>query len=422
MNLTKPQAILFSIVAAIVLFFLLGFLGVIPIFKPPQQNSAPDINLTIWGIEDDIAMRPFIDKYTAININARITYRKIDENNYESVLLDALASRKGPDIFMFHRSWLSRHENKIVPASEAQVPFIKMGLYPDIVAKDFSANSKVYALPLYLDSLALFYNKDIFNSKSITFPPATWNDLKNLIPYLAEFDSARQIKKPAVAIGGSAKSIGTASDILTLLMLQMNSQVVNKTTGEIRFDQNAMSAFNFYLQFSNPSSQYYTWNNDLGDSLDSFSSGNTAMIIDYARKIPLIKKKNPFLNFAVAPVPQFNPSAPVNYSDYWGLAVSNQSTSTTYAWNFVAFAASNAENSQGYLTAVNLPPALKVLINQLINDPQYSVFARQSFTATSIPYYKPAYSQAISNMIELVLNGRLSPNRALSQTASELNP
>ncbi len=329
MNFTKSQIIIFGAVGFVVLFLILGFFGIIPIFKTGTSGPSGSTNqivLNFWGIDSYESFKPLFDIFSQTNQGIKIEYRQIDEKNYENTLLNAMAVSKGPDIFMFHRSWLPRQGDKVVPVDNSQFSLYNLRqLFPDVIEKDFSSNNKIYALPLYLDSLALFYNKDIFNSKSIAITPSTWNDFGNLIPVLTQFDFSHQIKKSAAAIGGSGKSIKNASDLLTLLMLQYGSQFTDPQTEKIAFDDYSFKAFNFYLQFSNSSDSHYTWSDNFADSIDAFSSGDAAMIFDYSRRIPNIKQKNPFLNFAVAPMPQFDVSRPVNYADFWGLAVSKQS-------------------------------------------------------------------------------------------------
>ncbi|PIR44114.1 hypothetical protein COV23_01615, partial [Candidatus Wolfebacteria bacterium CG10_big_fil_rev_8_21_14_0_10_31_9] len=258
--------------------------------------------------------------------------------------------------------------------------------------------------------------------KSIALPPATWDDLKNLIPYLTELDSSNQIKKSAIAIGGSNKSVDKSSDILTLLLFQFNSSFINPQNYAVNFDNKSVEALNFYLQFANPTSKYYTWNNNLNNSLDSFASGDTAMMINYAKQAQVIKKKNPFLNFAIAPVPQFNLSRPSNFTDYWGMAVSTQSKFPIDAWDFIIAFTAHDNFIEKYIKNTKLPPATRTLINKYIGDPDLSAFAKQSLSSTSISGLDTTvFAQSLSNAIESVLNGKLNSSKALDQVRAEMN-
>ncbi|MDI6717914.1 MAG: extracellular solute-binding protein [Patescibacteria group bacterium] len=424
-NFTKSQKIIISVAVFIVLFFILVFLGVIPGLNKNggYGGTGRQITLNFWGVDSYDIVKPLLESYNKIHQNTRINYQQINEKNYEITLLNSLAKNSGPDVFMFHRSWLPKHGDKIIPVSDSQFPYINLRqLYPDVIEKDFASNRQVYALPLYLDSLALFYNKDIFNTKGIAVNPTTWNDFKNLIPYFTDLDLNHQIKKSAAGIGGSAKSIENASDILELLMLQYGSDFTPSPGGKIFFNDKAIGALNLYLQFSNPASQYYTWSDNFGNALNTFSTGDSAMFFGYARQMAAIRQKNPYLNYSIMPVPQINPSRPVNIADYWGLAVSQQSKNSQAAWDFIINSTADSQTSLLYLKSAGESPALKSLINQYYKDLDLNIFAKQALTANSVyQYNRENFGKSVSNMIESIINGKLSPQRALQQAEAEIN-
>ncbi|MDP3015353.1 MAG: extracellular solute-binding protein [bacterium] len=448
MNLSKNQIIIIGIAGIIVLFFILLFLGVIPGLKKSGTGGnfgtiggGSETVVNFWGIADSDndakAIRAVIEEYQKINKGVRIDFTAFDNaKNYEKTLLNAFATGKAPDIVAFHNTWLTKHCDKIIPIPETVFPLSALQqLFPQVVEQDFvlrqthSASSGqaqdkslIVALPLYIDTLALLYNKDMFDAKAISLPPTTWQTFQNLVPYLREVNLLNQITKPASAIGGSEKNIDNASDLLNLLMMQFGSKMIDDY-GKSSFVREGLPALNFYLQFSNPNSPYYTWNENLRYSLNSFSDGSTAMIFNYASRIPLIKAKNPYFNVGIAPMPQpTGISQPLNYADYWGLSVSNQSRQSDLAWNFILFASANPQTAEIYLQAAKKPPALRSLIQKYINDPELGVFSRQALTARS--WRQPdsnAIKQIFSNIIESILSGKISPQQGLEQAENEIN-
>jgi ABC-type glycerol-3-phosphate transport system substrate-binding protein len=434
MTLTRTQIIIIGIAGIIVLFFILVFLGLIPGLKKPGSNGfleiggGQQIDLYFWGVSEanpNNAINALINEYSKTNPNIRINYQQFDDaNSYEKALLNALAAFRAPDIIMFHNSWLAKHYDKVSPLSETFLPLAQFQqLFPYVAEQDFVLNQRVYSLPLYIDTLALLYNKDIFDAKAIALLPTTWSQFQNLVPQLKSVNQFNQIIGPAAAIGGSEKSIHSSSNLLNLLMMQFGSQMVDQY-GRINFGSAGLQALNFYIQFANPSSPYYTWNDNFTYSLDNFSQGSTAIIFDYASQIPLIKNKNPYLRIGVAPMPQpAGTSQPIkDYANYWGLSVSSQSQKVNLAWNFALYATANPQASEIYLQAAKKPPALKSLIEKYKNDPEIGVFARQALTARS--WRQPdsaAVKQIFSNIIESVLTGRLNSEQALRQAENEIN-
>jgi len=431
MNLSKSQIMILGGIGLVVLFFVLVFLGAIPGLKPSDSggfslgmSGGNQQKLSFWGTgeaDNSNSIQRLLEEYSKSG-GIQVDYRHFDNAGvYEKTLLNALAIGRGPDIFIFHSSWLPKHYDKAYPAPEPlNVAYVQQ-MFPDVVQKDFTIENRVYALPLYIDTLALFYNKDIFNAKSIALVPETWQDFQNLIPKLRELNILNQIVKPAAAIGGSEKSISNASDLLSLLMIQKGSQMISGQ-GQSDFGLRGLEAFNFYLQFADSSSDYYTWNDNIDNSLNLFSQGDLAMTFNYQSAVSLIKERNPYLNFGVSLMPQFDVEPPINYSDYWGLAVSAQSANKVAAWNFIASAAANPKISEVYLKANGKPPALRSLIDKYKNDPNLGVFAKQALTAKSWSQSdNNSIKQILSDMIESVVSGKLSSDKAMGQAISRIN-
>jgi len=433
-KLTRNQIIIISIAGAVLLFFILLFTGVIPGRKTSPGGSigggGGGTKLTFWGVIEDTPLKQAIEDYQKINRDVNITYTQFDSANYEKELLNALAAGRGPDIFMLHNAWLPKHYDKILALTETQFPLTQFRqLYPTVAEQDFILTDKetgaasIFALPLYIDTLALLYNRDVFDAKGIVLPPANWQEVQNIIPQLREINPAtNEIRKAAAAIGGSEQSVNGAADLLSLLMLQSGSPMIDSKSDRADFGDAGLNALNFYVQFANPLSSSYTWNDNFRYSLDSFADGNAAVIFNYASSIPYLKSKNPYLNIGVAAMPQLNKDRPVNYANYWGLTVSSQSRNSAAAWNFILYLTANSQASEQFIKSSRLPPALRVLISQYLNDPNLSVFARQSLTARSWHQVDSSVIKKIfSDMIKSVLSGKLSTDNALKEAENEIN-
>ena len=420
MQFTKQQKIILGIAGFIVLFFLLVLLGVIPGLR---KNAAPT-DLTIWGVGDSNGVwTNTIKNYEATHPNVAITYTEINQSNYEATLINALAAGNGPDMFMFNNAWLPKNGDKIIPAPASLMSTSTFAdLFPQVASQDFVSSSSIYAMPLSVDTLALIYNKSIFNQSGVAIPPTTWKQFDNVV-----LQTRRKtygiLTGPAVALGGTLSSMTNATDIMNLLFLQEGTQMVSTYTGQETFSSVAgQAALAFYTQFSNPSSAYYTWKDSYGSALDSFAQGRSAMFIGYASQIPEIEAENPNLNIGVSTMPQFSLSDQINYPNYWGLAVSKQSKDPADAWNFISFITTDPTTASSYATASGRPPALRSLIAQYENDPVLGPYSLQALTAED--WSQPdsdAVSTIFNNMIESVLNKSASVGQALQTAELSVN-
>ena len=421
--LTRSQFIIVGVVAVIAALIVLLATGVIPGLRSgtPEQISG---TLNFWGVNDSqIVMQELIGGYQAIRPNVKVTYTKFDPATYESELIDAMASSQGPDLFMVHNTWIPKHFAKITPLAPEQFSPAKFReLFPTVVEQDFAPNQFIFAFPLYLDTLATFYNKDTFDQKAIAVPPKNWKEFQELIPKIREVDRSGKIVKAAAAIGGSGKSVDTAADILNLLMLQTGTRMVSDDFSRATFAEDGQQALEFYAQFANPKSRYFTWQDSLPFSLDNFAQGNTAIMFNYAGAIPALKQKSPFLRFGVLPMIQpSESSAPVNYADYWGVAASVKSRNPILAWDFAVYLTTNLDTQRKYSQLTQKPPALRVLINENLGDEFWGMFARQALTARSWPRVDgPAIKEIFSDMIENTLIGRFSPEQSIRESESKV--
>ncbi|MBU6500499.1 MAG: extracellular solute-binding protein [Patescibacteria group bacterium] len=392
----------------------------------PKPTVGPSLTLNLWGLDDKSAMSKIIGGYQKLRPTVKVNYQQFSPADYENQLLEAMASGQSPDIFYIGNHGVPKSLDRIVAVSPTQFNLSGIrSLFPAAVEQDFVQNGTIYALPLYMDTMALIYNKDYFNQAAIVYPPKTWNDFQNDVKILRVISPNGQIARAGAALGGSEKTVDAGVDLINLLMLQNGTQMIPSNFQGYTpqgFGDSGLAAFNFYLQFVNSTSPYYTWNEGQGNSLDSFAGGKTAMILNYQSAISVIQSKGPYINLAVAPMPQpTGAKLDVNYPRYYGLVVSKLSKATSWAWDFVIYASTNESAQQAYLGATGRPPALLSLINADLNDLNLGVFAKQALTARS--WYIPddtKVEDSFNSAIENVLSGKINSKVALDQVGGAI--
>lgn len=412
--------------------------------KATTQAMEP-ITLTYWRVIDGPdAFTEIIDNYKAMHPYININYRKLRLEEYEDELLNALAEDRGPDIFSIHNTWIKKYQTKIepMPASTTLVypvakgsikkeivnelrttPSLTLGqirdLFVDVVSRDVVLeDGKVYGLPLSVDTLAMFYNKDLFNNAGIGEAPKYWNrELLQTVKKLSKQDPKRGLIQSGIALGTS-KNIERYSDILGLLMMQ-NGAVMVDDSNRVSFHKvpdyardseynPGLAALQFYTDFANPSKEAYSWNDELGDSTEMFISGNLAIMFGYSYHIPIIQAAAPKLNFSVTEFPQIEgggPASNINFANYWVETVSKKSAHKNEAWDFLQYI-TKAEQASTYLNITNKPTALRSLVQEQRGKDTVGVFANQVLTAKT--WYRgnnvKAMEQVFAEMIEASLN------------------
>jgi multiple sugar transport system substrate-binding protein len=433
-NLTQKQIIIIG--GGVVLVIIIAVIVFLSIRTPNGNGAGGAANLTIWGTDNERAFDDLIQSYSGpgSGSQSQIKYVQIDPAQYQTKLLAALAAGTGPDIFEVPNRDLSQWQSVATPVpATLATTFNQVTLqndFPDVVSQDLESGGYIYALPLSIDTLAMIYNKDLFNTAGIATIPSTWEGLEADIPQLRVTNAQGQITQAALALGGSEASIPNAPDIVFLLMMQNGVQMTSADGSTVAFSSGAggngtsgINAFDFYLQFANAADSNYTWNDGMGTALQSFTQGKTAVIFDYSSALAEIAATAPFLNYGVAAMPQpANASVAVNYAKYNGLAVSRDSANITAAWNFVISLTTSAADENIYVKDTGAPPALRSVIAADLGNPTMSVFAAQALTARSWHESNSEQFDSIMNTaIVNVLNGAADSTTALTQAQNAMN-
>jgi multiple sugar transport system substrate-binding protein len=391
-------------------------------------------SLKVWGVFDtNTNFAPMIAAYQQKNSNVRVEYTMKNVETYETDLLNALASGTGPDIFIIHNDWLPKYKDKMSEAPE-KILSLKdyKNAYVDVVYNDLVSENKIYAVPFSVDSMALYYNKDILGSLGIATPPKTWEELRQQVIRISRPTNVGTFSRSGAALG-TVSNINRAEDILYLMMLQNRTPLYTSDFSRATLDQSiresdgsvffpASDALNYYTTFADPSSDSYTWNERSNYSIDAFAAGQVAFLYGYSFTKEAILQKAPNLNFDVAPVPQpLSEDTLVNHANYWAYGVSKQSAAKDYAWDFLKNSASK-DSLKAYNTLTDTPAARKELIAEQINDPELGVFANANLTAKSF-YKKDAakVNKIITDMINSVVLRGVDIRQALSTANQQIN-
>lgn len=420
--LTRHQLIIITIAGIVLTGILFIFLGILPGLKPktPQPYT-----IEFWGIEDDETVwKEIFDDFHKQYPNLELRYTRFDAENYEDTLVNRLAEGSGPDVFLLKNSWITKHRDKLFPLPQNQFQFSFKdfsGIFVDETEKDLvTAQNAIVGLPLYVDTLVLFYNKDILNAAGIAEPPKNWEDVITISRKLTMKNSAGEITRSGIALG-TFDNIAHAFEIISILMLQNGDPIIDTQRNDTVLGEEAIQAFIFYTSFADPTKENYSWNARREHSLDAFADGSVTMIIGSSQDIRRIKAKNPHLNFSILPFPQAKDATfPIAWGDYFFPAVSRISQNSAAAWQFITFAASRDEVSH-YLKHTQRAPARRDLIKLGASSAIDDIFFRQTLVAQSWPIPDSHATRGLfREAVESVINRTANPGQAISKLRDQL--
>ena len=413
------------------LYIIGGVLGLIifgislfVLAKPKGIQTTGRTTLTMWGVIDSSRDLKGLLRAYRDTFGVTVNYQQFNENEYELKLLDALAAGKGPDIYAIKNTWLPRYLDKLVPVSVEQFTLRDLeNEFIDVVKTDLVSEQKIYGLPFYVDTLALVYNKVIFNNNGIASPPTNWDDLALISQRLTQKEGIFGDIKLSGAALGRADNIANFRDIVSLLMMQGGEEMSNPQNKEASFNRvGGSDALEFYISFAKPGNSNQSWTVNMPNSLEAFARGQAAMVLAYSTDLLFIKTQAPQLNFAVAPLPQpKGATVKINYASYWPFVVSDQSNNLTQAWNFILTTARSGDPLFNYLLDNQRPPAVREFIIRFQPGPILGIYAEQGLTARS--WYQKnevAVKRVFANMVNSVLEGDLEVKSAIRQANNEV--
>ncbi|MBI5913618.1 extracellular solute-binding protein [Candidatus Azambacteria bacterium] len=426
----KAKYIIGAVLVLVGLFWVLVWAGVVPGLRVIDKATIKKAKLVVWGTMDDAPVYAgLIESFQGENPGVEMSYVKKAEDTYEQDLLRAFAAGEGPDIFSVHHTWLYRYSDlvtaapkDIFPAAEFRDQFI------DAAQKDFLFGENLFGVPLYTDTLALYYNIDLFNSAGIVFPPKDWDEFTQHSRALTRRKQSGDIAISGAALGGG-KNVVSSSDILAALMLQYGAPL-SDANGRINFKGSGGGGINaiekaleFYTSFAKQTNPNYSWSGtSLEDSETMFAQGKVAMMVGYASAKTSIMRKSPRLRFAVAPFPQMkNATVKKNYANYWGYAVYKNSPSTDTAWRFLRFLAQH-DISAYYAAAAQRPGSQRSVIAAQQQDPQMKIFAEQGLSAVSwIQRDEKVIRQVFTDMIDAQIAGDQPLQQTIQNAETKIN-
>ena len=204
------------------------------------MKASQQVTSDIWNVIEDVDVyAQVLDAYRKMHPNIQINYRRLRLEEYEQKMLEGMAEDRGPDIFLIHHDWVTKYQSRITPMPktteigysvttgtikkektwEARVePTITLkdyrAQYADAVLRDTirtvnvsedplrqDLQERIVALPVSLDTLGLYYNKDLLNAAGIPNPPETWQDFQDQVKKIVKFDQENVILQAAAGIG-----------------------------------------------------------------------------------------------------------------------------------------------------------------------------------------------------------------------------
>ncbi len=388
--------------------------------------------VVVWGTIDAEVMGRVISELGLQDKTFQdVTYVEKSPTKYQSELVNAMANGTAPDLFVAASEDIVDFSDKIltIPYNNySQSLFLSSFIDESEV---FLTKTGVLALPLTIDPLVMYWNRDLFASAGIASPPQYWNDFITLSPKITSIEIGSSVKKSAIALG-EWRNIAHAKAILATLFMQAGDPIIKKSDQGLTValgmtpagykEAPAESALRFYTEFANPSKTSYSWNRALPLSTNTFVVGDLGAYFGFASENSSLAERNPNLHFSMALLPQISKTATrMTFGQMTGLAIPRAAKNVTGAL-IVARGLTGKSASVMLSKAIKLPSPRRDVTPDTSNDASAAVMSQSALIArTWLDPDTEATDKLFQTMIESVISGKLQPGAAVLDASRELS-
>ncbi|MBB3595746.1 multiple sugar transport system substrate-binding protein [Rhizobium sp. BK529] len=398
---------------------ILGALALAGVSLFGLSAKAEDVKLTLWSLDKDTQPAPnlvkeFNDQHNGITIE----YRLIQFDDVVTEAMRAYATGQAPDIIAVdnpeHALFSSRGAFLDLTDMIKNSKVIKPENYFPGPLKSVEWDGKYFGVPKATNTIALYYNKDMFKAKGLdpNKPPQTWDEL---------VEDARKLTDPAKNVYGLAFS-AKANEEGTFQFLPW-AQMGGGSYEHINAD-GAVKALEIWKTIMDEKlASPDTLTRGQWDSTGTFNSGNAAMAISGPWELDRMVQEAKFdWGVTLLPVPKEGAERSSAMGDFnWAIF----STSKHPAEAFKALEYFASQDDKMFKNFGQLPARSDISIpetGQPLKDAALKVFLEQlKYAKPRGPHPQwPKISKAIQDAIQAALTGQMSPKDALDQAADKI--
>lgn len=393
------------------------------------QKEPPIGPVVIWGILPKDAVESMLQNIRRDNPQFKtVTYTEVFPEDFHQAFTEAVAVGKGPDLVLLSQEFLLSEEEKLslIPdTAYTRRDYLDTFAQPGEI---FLVSNGTEGLPVLIDPLVMFYNRDLLDTAGIANPPQKWESFFGLVPKVSRIRSDFSVARSFVALG-TFDNIPFARDILSALFFQAGTPIVQESArglAAVLADTNGgssaptESSLRFYTEFANPKKTAYSWSPASPSARDAFIAGDLALYFAPASEEARLRNLNPNLNFDVAPFPQPELlSRPVTAARVYAYSIPRTAKNPRGALN-VAVRLTQKNPTQFLADTLRTAPARRdLLVRQ--KDPMLDVYYRSALIAKSWLSPQPqTVDQIFGAMVNSVITGKDDVRGALLRASQEI--
>lgn len=406
----KTAIVVVSIVIAV--FALLVFSGRVPFFSSSSDANTLTGDVVIWGTVPEQEMSAAMSTLAQNVKTYTVTYREVPVQTFVPELVNSIANGTNPDLIIApHDIILNQYDKlNVIPYTSMSEADYKSVYVPS--AEVFLRTNGIQALPIAIDPMVMYYNKDIMAKYGVINPPASWDDVVKSAEQITEAGSVDGEFKTSVIPFGSYGNYKYSKDIVAAILEQFGTPLIARSAtglGVGLYDNDGVSNLNSIIKymndFSNPNLTTFTWSVRMPDAFEAFVSNRLLFYPAYMSDNKSIASANPRLQYDYSYLPQTpNTNRFFTSAKIVGISQLTSSKSPAAAFNAMSII-SQPEWTNAIAGYIGSPSARKDSLAGN-NGTQYAVLASKSAIAGKVMYDKAPITS--SNLVNQMFNDIVS--------------
>jgi multiple sugar transport system substrate-binding protein len=289
------------------------------------------ISYATFGDTTELAnQQKLVDAFQSLEPKIKVKLTVSDWETYWDKLQASLAGGNAPDVFVMDGPLFPDYQtrNQLLDLTPLVTrDGFDVSQLADLGVKDFTASDgHLYGLPRDLSTIALYYNKTMFDAAGIAYPDGTW-DWAKLV----------EVAKKLTTTSGGATQWGFYTETTDMenywseLVWQAGGDILSADKKTVMVDSDQAATGIQFLQDLIYKDKVMAQPTP-GGSGDLFENGQAAMEADGSWLVPSHVAAG--INFGVAPLPSGSAGRATSVNPS-GVVVYKGSKSTNAAWEFV---------------------------------------------------------------------------------------
>jgi multiple sugar transport system substrate-binding protein len=322
------------------------------------------VTLRLWAHQEgafNAGTQALIDAYMVANPNVTIEMETFEYELYIQTLQTAMPAGDEADILALFGSWVCSYADRLAPMPDG---LVDTSLFFEATMDGYTCGESVYGLPqeFNMEYGTVLVNPGMFESAGLTYPPA-WSDWEAFIS-----DAKALAQKGDDGLMTVAGYHFTNADAVTFSflagILQNGGDYWNADRTGFTFNTDAARAtLNQMMRMVDEGIVDPVLFNDSANWGGSAFFTSQAAITLIGPWAAYLREDFPdFGDFGYVALPSFGGDPLFAADSGWGLTVSQNSAASDVAWDFLSFAAANADNALSWNLASHTIPAMRSLV------------------------------------------------------------